>query len=154
MQRVNTLNIPLTGEQDERLQQLAQRHNAKDIVVTALRLIEEGMRLDEFPWIVFRDTPYGRQAFVEGTGLTVWEAIATLRAYKENTEAAAEALGWPPFKMAAAQNYARAYANEINCALKDNDSITFTDLQQIVPGMEIFRVSDEALDRIVPDAAQ
>jgi hypothetical protein len=45
---------------------------------TAERLIEEGLRMEDHPGIVFRDGPAGRRAALAG-GPDVWEVIETLK---------------------------------------------------------------------------
>ena len=39
----------------------------------AAQLLEEGLRMEQYPGIDFRWTPSGRKAHVTGTGLTSWE---------------------------------------------------------------------------------
>lgn len=39
----------------------------------AAQLLEEGLRMEQFPGIDFRWTPSGRKAYVTGTGLSAWE---------------------------------------------------------------------------------
>jgi hypothetical protein len=45
---------------------------------TAERLIDEGLRMEDHPGIVFRDGPAGRRAALAG-GPDVWEVIGTLK---------------------------------------------------------------------------
>lgn len=45
----------------------------------AQRYVDEGLRHDDHPLIHFVDGPTGRRAALLGTGLDVWEVIATLR---------------------------------------------------------------------------
>jgi hypothetical protein len=45
---------------------------------TAERLIEEGLRMEDHPGIVFRDGPAGRRAALAG-GPDVWEVIETFK---------------------------------------------------------------------------
>jgi hypothetical protein len=44
----------------------------------AERLIDEGLRMEEFPGIVFRDGPTGRRASLLG-GPDVWEVVVDLK---------------------------------------------------------------------------
>jgi hypothetical protein len=63
----------------------------------AQRYIEEGLRTDDHPGIVFRDGPAGRRAGLVG-GPDVWEVIGALRSVPESGEARVAALaarrGW------------------------------------------------------------
>jgi len=45
---------------------------------TAERLIDEGLRMEDHPGIVFRDGPAGRRAALAG-GPDVWEVVKTLK---------------------------------------------------------------------------
>jgi uncharacterized protein (DUF433 family) len=45
---------------------------------TAERLIDEGLRMEDHPGIVFRDGPAGRRAAIAG-GPDVWEVVETLK---------------------------------------------------------------------------
>jgi len=45
---------------------------------TAERLIDEGLRMEDHPGIVFRDGPAGRRAALAG-GPDVWEVIGTVK---------------------------------------------------------------------------
>ncbi len=48
--------------------------------------------MDEFPMIVFRDSPTGRQAMLEGTRLTVAQVLDTVRNSDGSIEAGADYL--------------------------------------------------------------
>jgi len=56
----------------------------------AERYIDEGMRMDDHPGIVFRSGPAGRRAGLAG-GPDVWEVIAAVRAGGSSGEKAIEA---------------------------------------------------------------
>ena len=61
------------------------------IVRLAQRYIDEGMRLDRHPGVVFRDGPAGRRPVVVG-GPDVWEVIMAARSAPESGENLIEAL--------------------------------------------------------------
>jgi hypothetical protein len=54
----------------------------------------------EFPFIEFRDSTVGRQAYVQGGTLAVWEVMMLARAYQSNAAAVARHLGWPEARVA------------------------------------------------------
>lgn len=91
----------------------------------------------EFAFIQFRDSIVGRQAYVQGTGLAVWEVVFVARAYGMDVARAAEHLEWPENKVQAALNYAAAYPDEIQAALEDNDK-DFDELARMLPGLRRF----------------
>lgn len=76
---------------------------------TAERLIDEGLRMDDHPGIVFRDGPAGRRAALAG-GPDVWEIIETLRGTGKSGEEAIEAsAGWGNLTLAQVRLAARYY---------------------------------------------
>lgn len=62
----------------ERLTAYAARHPGLSGASAAALLVEEGLRMDEHPAVVFRDGPGGRRAVLVG-GPDVWEIIRALR---------------------------------------------------------------------------
>src|SRR5204863_2574579 len=75
---------------------------------TGALLIEEGLRRSEFAFIDFRDSPVGRQAFIQGSSLAVWEVVWIARSYLGDAEKTAAHLEMPLAKVKAALNYATA----------------------------------------------
>ncbi|MGH2903346.1 MAG: ribbon-helix-helix protein, CopG family [Solirubrobacteraceae bacterium] len=57
---------------------LGARRRGEAKARTAERLIDEGLRMEDHPGIVFRDGPAGRRAALAG-GPDVWEVIETLK---------------------------------------------------------------------------
>lgn len=69
-----------------RLQAYADRHGLS-ASAAAERLLDEGLRVQEFPGIAFRWSPAGeRQPFIIGTGLSVWEMLHLWDDYDQNME--------------------------------------------------------------------
>jgi len=122
----------LPAESGRRLKRMASRHGwtASD---ASARLVEEGLRRSEFAFIDFRDSTAGRQAFMQGGSLAVWELAMLLRAYKNDVAAVARHLGWPEAKVRAAVHYAEAFPEEIAAALADNDAVDFKALKRMLP---------------------
>ncbi len=108
------LSMRLPVESGKRLKRIASRH-----------LVEEGLRRSEFAFLDFRDSPVGRQAYMQGSTLAVWEVVFLLRSHKGNVAAVAKHLRWPEAKVRAAVNYAEAFPEEIDEATAENDSADF-----------------------------
>jgi uncharacterized protein (DUF433 family) len=89
----------------------------------AERYVEEGLRMDEHPGIGFADGPAGRRAVVLGTGLDVWEIIATIRQNRGSAEAAAAYLELPIGQVRAATRYYAAFPDEIGDVLERQAAI-------------------------------
>jgi len=126
------LSMRLPVESGQRLKRMASRHGWSPSDASA-RLVEEGLRRSEFAFIDFRDSMAGRQAYIQGSTLAVWEVVLLLRSYKDNASAVAKHLNWPEAKVQAAANYARAFPEEIEQALAENDAAGFESLKRLLP---------------------
>jgi uncharacterized protein (DUF433 family) len=80
----------------------------------AERYIDEGLRQDAHPEIVFRDGPYGRRAMPAGTRLEVWQVIDTLRNSGNSIDDAAAYLSLPAPRVRAALSYYAAFQDEVD----------------------------------------
>jgi hypothetical protein len=131
------VSMRLPAESGRRLKRMASRHGwtASD---ASARLVEEGLRRAEFAFIDFRDSAAGRQAYVQGSTLAVWEVAMLLRAHKQDAAAVARHLGWPEAKVRAAMHYAEAFSSEIGDALADNDAMDLKALKRMLPQAEEF----------------
>jgi hypothetical protein len=94
--------------------------------------VEEGLRRSEFAFLDFRDSPVGRQAYIQGSTLAIWEVVLLLRSYSGDIMAVAKHLGWPESKVLAAVNYSEAFPEEVKEAIAENDSTTFEDLKRML----------------------
>jgi hypothetical protein len=95
--------------------------------------VEEGLRRSEFAFLDFRDSAAGRQAYIQGSTLAVWEVIFLLRQYRGKVAAVVRHLRWPEDKVRAAVHYAEAFPEEIEEALAENDAADFDVLKRMLP---------------------
>jgi hypothetical protein len=90
----------------------------------AERYIEEGLRIEDHPGIVFRDGPAGRRPGL-AAGPDVWEVIGVLKGAPERDEAAishtADYLNLPLAHVRSAVGYYAAYPAEIDMWIARND---------------------------------
>jgi hypothetical protein len=70
-------SIRMSAQTFERLD-VGARRRGEAKARTAERLIDEGLRMEDHPGVVFRDGPAGRRAGLAG-GPDVWEVIETLK---------------------------------------------------------------------------
>jgi hypothetical protein len=89
-----------------------------------VRLVDEGMRMDEHPGIVFRDGPAGRRAGLAG-GPDVWEVVVVLNELGRVGSRAAVAktakwLGLTESQVRTAEGYYGAYPAEIDDRIDAN----------------------------------
>jgi uncharacterized protein (DUF433 family) len=129
------LKLQLDEDQVARLERAA-RSLKRPPADAAVLLLEEALRERDFPWIEFRDAGEGRQAFLKGTRLAVWHVAVIARELAEDVRKIMEFFGIPEYQVTALLAYARAYADEIQAAIDDNDAAE-AKLTELLPNIEI-----------------
>jgi uncharacterized protein (DUF433 family) len=82
-------------------------------------LLEEALRMRRCPGIVFTTGPAGRRATIVGTGIDVWEVIATLKSLGDDSGRLRKAYGHlSQAQLKAALAYYRCYPDEIDARLQ------------------------------------
>jgi uncharacterized protein (DUF433 family) len=137
MPKTSVVSMRMEESQEQRLGKMARKLGRSPSETSAL-LVEEGLRRSEFAFIDFRDTPTGRQAFVQGTRLAIWMVAKIARCYDNDIKKTADHLGRSALQIQAALNYAKAFPAEIESAIKDNDSYDFSKLSNMLPQAELF----------------
>lgn len=115
---------------------------------TAAVFSEEAPRMAEHPFIDFRASMAGRQAYVKGSGLAVWEVAMVARDYGGDAEKVAAHLRWPLSQVQAALTYAGDHADEIDAALADNDAMDFVAMQRLLPHAQRIIINIGCLDSV------
>jgi uncharacterized protein (DUF433 family) len=83
-------------------------------------LLREAVRMRRVPGIVFMDGPVGRRASIAGTGIDVWEVIATLKSVGEDRERLKASYGWlPDRQLYAALAYYDLFPEEIDARIDE-----------------------------------
>ena len=137
------ISMRLPTESGQRLKRMARRHGWTPSDASA-RLVEEGLRRAEFAFLDFRDSPAGRQAYIQGSSLAVWEVALLARSYSGEATAVATHLAWPVSKVQAALHYSEAFLKEIEGALAENDAIDFKALKRMLPQAVQFKKANTA----------
>jgi hypothetical protein len=132
------VSMRLPAESGSRLKRMASRHGWTPSDASA-RLVEEGLRRSEFAFIDFRDSAAGRQTYIQGSSLAVWEVMLLVQSYRGDVSAVSKHLKWPEAKVQAAVNYAKAFPEEIESALSDNAATDFQALKRMLPEAGEFR---------------
>lgn len=88
----------------------------------AQRYVEEGLRHEDHHLVRFADGPSGRRAALVGSGLDVWEVIATVRENDRDPQQAAAHLGIAPALVQAAIAYYGDYREEIEEQIALNEA--------------------------------
>ncbi len=86
----------------------------------ARTLLDEGLRRERHPGIVFRDAPAGRRASIEGRRLDVWQVMETVWESKGDVAAAARYLGLRPEQVQAAVGYYTDFQDEVDSWIRRN----------------------------------
>jgi len=133
-----SMRLPIPS--GKRLKRMASNHGWTPSEASA-RLVEEGLRRQEFAFLDFRDSSAGRQACMQGSSLAVWEIVVLAHSYNNDAAAVAKHLRWPEMKVRAALNYAKAFPEEIEAAIADNDAIGFEALSRMLPQAREFIAS-------------
>ena len=133
------VSLRVSDEQVERLQRKA-RQLGRSPSETGAILLDESLRRDEFAFIDFRESSVGRQACIQGSRLAVWQVVSLVRSYGGDVKKTAGHLEWPPVKVQAALNYAKAFPDEIENAIGDNQSYDFDKISRVLPQAEEFAV--------------
>lgn len=105
------------------------RHEAevrgKSWSATTQELLDEAIRMRRAPGVVFADGPAGRRAVIAGSGLDVWEVIATWQAVAEDFGHLRASYPWlTEPQLRAALSYYRLFPEEIDARLERERSWT------------------------------
>ena len=107
----------------------AQR--AESISSAGERLIDEGLRMEAHPGIVFRDGPSGRRAGL-AAGPDVWQVVGLLRdlrgGLEERVTATADQLGLTEVQVRATSRYYAEFTDEIDAEIAHNDDVADREL--------------------------
>jgi hypothetical protein len=133
----------LQESQIKRLQRFARLTGSSPSEAAAV-LIEEGLRRMEFAFVDFRQSSRGREAFLQGSSLAVWEIVMIAKSYQMDVESTADHLECAPVRVQAALNYYRAVPSEIDAALEDNASYDFDKVSRMLPQVTQFSGSAKA----------
>jgi uncharacterized protein (DUF433 family) len=85
-------------------------------------LIEEGLRLREFPGIHFRDTDTGHQAMVPGIRVPVYFLAELAREVNEDIQTIADHYGIPAIAVRVSLDYIHAFPDEIERDIAEHEA--------------------------------
>jgi uncharacterized protein (DUF433 family) len=106
-------------EQLEREIEREAEYRGRSWSATTAELLAEAVRMRRAPGIVFADGPAGRRAVVAGTGLDVWEVIASWIAAGRSYEETRQDYPWlTDVQLRTALGYYELYPEEINTRLE------------------------------------
>lgn len=133
------LRLTLENSQIERLDRAATALG-RTLSEVAVLLLEESLRERDYPWIEFRDTATGRQAYIRDTRITVWMLVSIARSFQNDAGLVASHLTIPVSAVEGAFAYAAAFSAEIEEAIRDNDK-TVEELRELLPDLIVLELS-------------
>jgi len=110
--------IRISAALDEEIARESETRGKSWSAITT-ELLEEGIRARRAPGVTFVDGPTGRRAVVAGTGLDVWEVIATWKEGGEGYQVLRRNYPWlSEAQLRAALGYYEIYPSEIDARLE------------------------------------
>ena len=97
----------------------------RDFSGIARDLLIEAVKMRRCPGVTFADGPTGRRARIAGTGIDIWEFIATFKGLGENYDKLKETYHWlSDHQIRSALSYYALYPDEIDETITRNEDIT------------------------------
>ncbi|MDZ7706777.1 MAG: hypothetical protein U5J97_02570 [Trueperaceae bacterium] len=125
--------IRLPTELAQAIQHEADARNRSWSAMTG-ELLEEAIRMRRAPGVAFVDGATGRRAVVAGTGLDVWEVVATWRNVEGDIGRLERSYPWlSEMQLRSAIGYYRLYPDEIDARLEREDAWTPERVRQELP---------------------
>jgi uncharacterized protein (DUF433 family) len=126
-------SIRLPKETVKEIEALASS-TGKEFSGLARDLLIEAVKMRRCPGITFVDGPTGRRARVAGTGIDVWELIATFKGLEERYEELKRAYHWlSEQQIRSALSYYGLYSEEIDERMGRNEQITEEQISKRFP---------------------
>ena len=117
-------SIRLPEEAVKEIEALASG-TGKDFSGIARDLLVEAVKMRRCPGIIFADGPTGRRARIAGTGIDVWELIATFKGLGENYDNLKKTYHWlTDQQIRAALSYYALYPDDIEEKIARNENST------------------------------
>jgi uncharacterized protein (DUF433 family) len=117
-------SIRLPDEAVKEIEALASG-TGKDFSGIARDMLIEAVKMRRCPGVTFADGPTGRRAKIAGTGIDIWEFIATFKSLGENYDKVKKTYHWlSDQQIRSALSYYALYPVEIDERIARNDNIT------------------------------
>jgi len=114
-------SLRLPPETMKEIEQMAQE-TGQDFSNVTKDLLQEAIKMRRCPGILFAEGTGGRRARVAGTGIEVWEVIATYKSVKEDFKRLQKAYHWlSAEQLKAALGYHRIYPRDIDRLIERNE---------------------------------
>lgn len=130
----NAREFALPAQLEGELDREFARRGVRECGVGVADPLSEAVRMRRVPGIVFVDSRTGRRPMVAGTGLDVWEVVASWLAVDRDPATFRDATDWlSDAQRAAALNYYALYPEEIDARLATGAEWTPTRVRDELP---------------------
>jgi uncharacterized protein (DUF433 family) len=122
--------------QDKTLEEIEKisKDSGREFSAVTNELLEEALKMKRCPGIVFTEGTAGRRARIAGTGIEVWEIIATYKGIAKDFARLSKAYYWlSEQQLRAAIGYYKAYKNEIDSLMKQNEELNKKSVSEKYP---------------------
>ena len=117
-------SIRLSEEAVKEIEALAAG-TGRDFSGIARDLLIEAVKMRRCPGVTFADGPTGRRARIAGTGIDIWEFIATFKGLGENYDKLKQTYHWlSDQQIRSAPSYYALYPDEVDKKITRNEDIT------------------------------
>jgi uncharacterized protein (DUF433 family) len=128
-------SLRLPQETLREIERMAQ-DSGKDFSAVTKDLLEEAIKMRRCPGIVFAEGTSGRTARVAGSGIEVWEIIATYQSLKKDTGRLKKSYHWlSAEQLRAALAFYSAYPEEIDRQIGKNQRWSQEEIRKRYPFM-------------------
>lgn len=106
----------------------------KDFTAVTNELLEEAIKAHRCPGIIFSEGVSGRRARIAGTGIEVWEVIASYKSVGQSFKRIRQSYHWlTEQQIKAAIGYYTLYREEIDALIAENEQWTPDKIKQRHP---------------------
>lgn len=114
------------------------KDSRKDFTTVTNELLKEAIKAQRCPGIVFTEGVSGKRARIAGTGIEVWEVVATYKGVGENLKRLEKSYHWlTGQQLKSALGYYRLYAEEIDALIARNEKWTPKEIQKKYPFLSV-----------------
>ena len=116
------------------------KDSKKDFTTVTTELLEEAIRAHRCPGIIFTEGVSGKRARIAGTGIEVWEVIATYKDVGKDLKRLSKAYHWlTEQQIKAAIAYYNLYTKEIDSLIEENEGWTYDRIKKKHPFLSMGR---------------
>ena len=113
------------------------QESGKDFSTVTKELLQEAIKMRRCPGIVFTEGVSGRRARIAGTGIEVWEVIASYKSIDKDLKRLRKIYRWlTEQQFRATIGYWKIYPDEIDLLITQNESWTKERIHERYPFLE------------------